>query len=136
MPKNKANSNKNIDKDKGGDGVAIGAGIVTVGAALAAGYYFYMSKDAKKHRKIAAEWASDLKNDILEKAQNLKENLNQETLVQIMDEVAKTYYTAKNVSKEEVLQAVEELKQNWTSVLEELNKNKSETKPKKLSGKK
>ena len=38
-----------------------GAGALKVVAALAgaaaAGYYFYGSKDAKTHRKIAAKWA-------------------------------------------------------------------------------
>ena len=37
--------------------VEIGAGLL---AAAAAGYYFYASKDAEKHRKIAQKWATDL----------------------------------------------------------------------------
>lgn len=101
----------------------MGAGLLATGAALAAGYYFYMSKDAKKHRKIVAEWASSLKDEIMKQAEALKENLNQESLMAIIDQVAETYYTAKNVSREDVMQAVEELKLNWSDVLEELKKS-------------
>lgn len=118
-------TNKKSNADAGGMG--IGTGLVAAGAALAAGYYFYMSDDAKKHRKMLVHWATDLKEEIMDKAEALKENLNRESLMGIIDDVAETYYTAKNVSKEDVMQAVDELKENWSKVMEELKKSKKKS---------
>lgn len=46
--------------------VEIGAGIVA--ASAAAGYYFYGSKGAKKHRKIAAKWATAVKKEVIKES--------------------------------------------------------------------
>jgi hypothetical protein len=110
----------NKNKKNGG-----GMGIVAAGAAIAAGYYFYLSKNAKKNRKIVATWATNLKDDVLDKAETLKENLNRDSLIGIIDEIAETYYTAKNVRKEDVKEAVDELKENWEKVLKELKSGTS-----------
>ncbi len=108
-----------------------GLGLAATGAAIAAGYYFYLSKNSKKNRKIVADWATNLKDDVLSKAETLKSNLNRKTLINIIDEVAETYYTAKNVSREDVKVAAEELKENLSKVLEEL---KNTSKPIKAIG--
>jgi hypothetical protein len=114
-------SNSNIGNN-------VGVGLVAVGAALAAGYYFYMSDNAKKNRKMVAEWATSLKDEVMDKAKTLKDNVTKESLASIIDEVAQTYYTAKNVSKEEVMEAVKELKDNWSKVLDELKNSKKTVK--------
>ncbi len=41
--------------NKGKIAAEIGAGLLAAGAAAAAGYYLYGSKNAKKHRKTAAK---------------------------------------------------------------------------------
>ena len=43
----------------------IGAGLATAGAVTAATYYFYGSTVAKKHRRIAAKWAIDMKKEVI-----------------------------------------------------------------------
>ncbi len=121
---NKNTSNKNNKTKQKGRGAEIGAGLAAVGAALAAGYYFYVSDNAKKNRKMVADWAVDLKGDVLAKAKTLKSNLNKESLMDAIDEVAQTYYTAKNINKKDVGNAVKELKDNWSKVIAELKKNK------------
>ena len=114
-------TNKKIEKVSN---TGTGVGIVAVGAALAAGYYFYMSKNAKKNRKMVEGWAVSLKDEVMEKAKTIKDSLNKESLVNIIDEVAENYYTAKNVTKEDVTALVNELKQNWSKVVEELKNSK------------
>ncbi len=115
---------KNQKNNKDGSGVGVGAGLVAVGTAIAAGYYFYVSDNAEKHRKVVADWATDLKDEVMDKADTLKENLNRETLLGLIDEVAETYYMAKSVSKEDVGAAVKELKDNWAKVVDELKSQK------------
>lgn len=102
---------KNKKEESGG--VGLGAGIVAGAAALAAGYYFYVSKDAKKNRQIIVEWATSLKDDVTEKISSIGDSINQESVMGVIDEVAKIYYTTKGVAKEDVMQAVQELKNNW-----------------------
>ncbi|MEQ1499784.1 MAG: hypothetical protein ABL917_00215 [Parcubacteria group bacterium] len=102
----------------------MGIGLVAVGAALAAGYYFYVSDNAKKNRKMVASWATSMKDEIMDKANDLKEGLNKESLMGVIDEVAKNYYMAKNVTKEDVGMVVKELKDNWSRVMEELKESK------------
>lgn len=110
------NNNENGKVNKG-----VGAGaVIGVGAALAAGYYFYMSKDAKKHRKLVADWANDLKDDVSAKMAELGENLNQENIMKVIDQVAEVYYTTRSVAKEDVGRVVGELKENWAKLVEEM----------------
>lgn len=112
----------------GRKGNNVGVGLVAVGAALAAGYYFYVSGNAKKNRKIVGSWAINLKDEVLNKARNIKDGLNKESLLNIIDEVAANYYVAKNATKEDVQALVSELKQNWSKVLGELKNTKKSIK--------
>lgn len=96
----------------------IGAGLVAAGAAAAAGYYFYGAKGAKKHRKIAAKWATDMKKEVIKEAKKL-EAASPKAFANIVDRVAKTYQAARNVDAAEVKRAAKELKENWDSVQKE-----------------
>ncbi len=96
-------------------------------AIAAAGYYFYTSKDAKKHRKIAAAWANKFKGDVMRQAKKLK-NVDQKTLQTIVNNVASTYHGAKNMDRKEVERAARELKNNWQHVMKEAGKSVSSAK--------
>ena len=95
----------------------VGVGLVAAGAA-AAGYYFYGSKDAKKHRKIAAKWATDMKKDVLKGAKKL-EDASPKAFSAMVDSVAKTYQSARSIDAADMRRAAKELKDNWEMVQRE-----------------
>ena len=95
--------------------------------AVAAGYYFYSSKDAKKHRHIAAKWARDMKSDVLKTARKVN-NIDRKTIESIVTGVAKTYHDIKNVNRRELERAARELKANWREVMKEAGKGASSAK--------
>lgn len=106
---------------KGKIATEIGAGLVAAGVAAAAGYYFYASKDAKKHRKIAAKWASDMKKEVLRETNRVK-NINTKDFAKIVDTVASTYQSARSINAADVKRAAKELKANWEAVRREAGK--------------
>lgn len=103
--------------------LGVGAGVLAAGAAAAAGYYFYGSKDAKKHRRIVAKWATDLKRDVTKQAKaQLKavKRLDAGTVAQIVDEAAEAYHQVRSINKGDIQKAAAELKQNWQQLEKEL----------------
>ncbi len=104
---------------KGKIAAEIGAGLVAVGAAAAAGYYFYGSTHAKKHRKIAAKWASDMKKEVIRETTRVK-NIDAKDFAKVVDAVATTYRTARSVNAADVKRAANELKSNWEMVRREM----------------
>ena len=89
-------------------------------AAAAAGYYFYASKNAKKNRKVVADWANDLKKDVVQKAKQLK-NLDRDALLGIVDGVTKAYSGVRSLDRKDLARAADELKDNWQKLRAELN---------------
>lgn len=89
--------------------VAVGVGLAT--AALA-GYYFYASKDAKKHRKAVSKWMGNLKEDVMVEAKRLKV-ATPEAFAIVVDSIASTYAKAKDVNASELSELIAELKGNW-----------------------
>lgn len=98
---------KKISKSAAG----IGAGLLAAGAA-AAGYYFYASPKAKKHRKIAAKWATDMKNEVVKEAKRLPK-ATPKAFAALVDRIADTYEDVSSIDVEEVRRAANELKANW-----------------------
>lgn len=97
----------------------VAAGVLAVAAAgVAAGYYFYASKDAKKNRRIAAQWARDMKKETLRQAKKLGE-LDRKTLMSAVDKAAAAYETVRSVDRAELARAVRELKTNWQELARE-----------------
>ncbi len=96
----------------------VGAGIAVAAAAAAAGYYFYGSKDAKQHRKIAAKWATDMKKDVIKEAKKLK-NVDAKTIGKVVDSAAAAYYGVQNIDRKDLARAAKELKANWELVRKE-----------------
>jgi hypothetical protein len=101
-------------KDEGVPAGAIAAGVLSAGAAAAAGYYFYGAKHAKQHRKEAAKWAHDAKREIVKEAKRFQ-GLGEEVMHDAIDRVAERYQGA-GVDKESVDALVKELKANWRKV--------------------
>ena len=103
---------------KGKTAMKIGAGLVAAGAAAAAGYYFYGSKKAKSHRKIAAKWATDMKNEVIKETKRLEQD-GPKIFAAIVDRVAKKYQAARSVDAADLKRAANELKANWEMVQRE-----------------
>jgi hypothetical protein len=114
----------------------VGAGLIAAGAAAAAGYYFYGSKKAKEHRKIAAQWADDMKKEVIKEAKRL-EKTSPEAIAAVVDRVAKIYRGARSVNAADVQRAANELKANWGMVQRETKRTvrKSVSRVKKTVGK-
>jgi len=85
----------------------IAAGLAAVGAA--AGYYFYGSDDAKKHRQMAAKWARDLKKEVTLQTKKLK-NIDPEDYAKIVSAVAKRLSDARKDSLASGIKAVKKAK--------------------------
>lgn len=96
--------------------VGIGAGALA--AAAAAGYYFYASKNAPKHRRVAARWAGGLKKEALREVKQLKK-LDRAQVMKAIDAATAVYETARSVDRKDVMRAAKELKNNWQDVVSE-----------------
>lgn len=113
---------------------ALVAGAATA-AGLAAGYYFYASKDAKKNRKVALAWGKGLKDQVLEQAGKMKD-LDRTKIFKAIDTVAGGYERAREIDVRQVRSAVQELRKNWKEIAGELGREVAKrTKPAKKSKK-
>lgn len=90
-------------------------------AGLAAGYYFYASKNAKKNRQVAAKWAADMKRDVVKRAKALK-NVDRTAVAAIVEQSARAYKGIRGLDRGEVERAAKELKSNWQQIAKELKK--------------
>lgn len=89
--------------------------------AAIAGVYFLLGNNAKKHRKSVRGWYLKAKGEVLEKIE-LAKNIDKESYMNIIDNVAKRYRKFKNVSSRELSAMVSELRSNWSDIQKELNK--------------
>jgi len=106
----------------------IGAGVLAAAvAAGAAGYYFYGTKNAKKHRQATAKWAKGLKADVVREAKKLKD-IDEKAMAVIVDQAAKAYKGLDDVTPGDLRAAVSELKSNWESVRKEFRPAKASAK--------
>lgn len=120
-----ATNNKGMSTEQAaGIGAVVGA-VATAGAA-AVGYYFYASKDAVKHRKIAKKWAKTLKDDVVKQAKKVKP-LDSKAVAAIVAEVGKKYKAVKSIDAKDLAAATKELKSNWKQLAAELEKGGKKT---------
>ncbi|MDO8624188.1 MAG: hypothetical protein Q7R54_02420 [bacterium] len=103
--------------------IEVGAGLAAVGAAAAAGYYFYGSTKAKQHRKSAVKWAHDMKKDVIQETKRLKK-VSPEDFAMIVDRATRAYRDIRGVDKAELKRAAHELKTNWKMVAREARSSK------------
>ncbi|MBP9855730.1 MAG: hypothetical protein KBC48_00265 [Candidatus Pacebacteria bacterium] len=97
----------------------VSAGIAAGLAAAGAGYYFYGSEDAKKHRQSAAKWAQNLKREVVKEVKRLKK-IDSKQVAGVVDEVAGAYATVRGLKAADLEQAAKELKSNWQKLKAEL----------------
>lgn len=95
-------------------------------AGAAAGYYFYGSKDAKQHRKIAAKWATDMKNEVVTQAKKVQD-IDRKQVLALVDKAAKTYRSVRTLDQQELARAAKELKDNWRELVREVGGGKQTT---------
>lgn len=104
---------------KGKMAAEIGAGLAAAGAVAAAGFYFYGSKQAKNHRKVAVKWAHDMKNEVIREAKAMKK-INAKDLAKVVDNVASTYRGVRSINAADLKRAASELKSNLDMVQREI----------------
>ncbi|MBX4200811.1 hypothetical protein KW786_01650 [Candidatus Parcubacteria bacterium] len=107
----------------------MGAGLATLGAAIAGAYFLYGSKDGAKNRRRIKSWMFKAKGEILEKIENASE-LSQETYERIVDEVSGKYQALKNIHKNEIEEFVKEVKSHWKNISKELSNSGKKSGPK------
>jgi hypothetical protein len=116
-------TNKNREKNANGALAAeIGAGLLAAAAAAGTGYYFFASDDAKRHRKIAAKWADEMRKEVVKRAKALQAQ-SPKAFGVIVDEAAVAYASAKNVRREDVMAAARELKKHWDKMRIEFDRS-------------
>ena len=93
--------------------IAAAAGIAAAAAAAAAGaYWLYGAKDAKKHRKLAKSWMLKARAEVMEAVEKLQD-VDKETYMQIVGEVAKRYGTVAGAGTAEAKRLMQDLKSGW-----------------------
>src|SRR3989344_4129050 len=85
---------------------------VALGALAAAGYYFYASKNAKKHREDTVQWARGFKKEVMKQLEVANE-INRETIGEAVDRAVGAYENLKAVDTSELVKAARELKDHW-----------------------
>ena len=94
--------------------IAAAAGIAAAAAAAAAGaYWLYGAKDAKKHRKLAKSWMLKARAEVMDAVEKLQD-IDKETYMQIVGEVAKRYGAAAGAGTAEAKRLMRDLKSGWT----------------------
>lgn len=96
----------------------IGAGI-GLAALAAAGTYFLYGKRGAKNRAAIAGWTLQVKGQVLEKLENIK-NVNQEKYNQIVEDTVRRFGRVKNVSAAELKLITSDLKDAWSRISKEL----------------
>jgi len=104
---------------------ALVAGAATA-AGLAAGYYFYASKGAKKNRRVAAAWAKSLRDEALSQAKKLK-NIDRSQVLGVIDTVAAGYENMREIEARDVRSAIKDLKSNWQKLADDVKKEVRKT---------
>ncbi|HAF95971.1 MAG: hypothetical protein A2X34_02355 [Elusimicrobia bacterium GWC2_51_8] len=99
-------------------GKMMGAGI-GMAALAAAGAYFLYGKKGAGNRERMAGWALQLKGEVLEKMEKLKD-LDQEAYEKLVDETAARYVRVKRVSAAGLKNITADLKNAWAHIGEQL----------------
>ena len=85
----------------------------------AAGTYFLYGRRGSKNRERIAGWTLQLKGEVLEQMEMLKD-INQQAYNELVDETAKRYGRVKRVSSDELAHITDEIKSAWTHIGKQL----------------
>jgi hypothetical protein len=102
---------KNKSKNKVGKAIAIGAGVV----ALGAGAYYYFGPKGKKHQKEAKIWITGMKTEIEKNVKKI-ENLTKPIYQKAVDAIAETYAKKYKEHAKEIKIFAENLKGEWRNI--------------------
>ncbi len=97
-------------------GLAV-AGIAATALASAGAFYFYGSKNAKKHRAETLEWMKKAEKEIMVRAKKMKKDaMNSAEYKKIVAEVSKKYESLKNVDAKDVQDFALTLTKAWKDI--------------------
>lgn len=97
----------------------LSASAIRLAAFAAAGTYLLYGKRGTKNREKVSGWAVQLREEVFERAEKLKE-FNQTVYVQIINEIAERYVRVKRVSTFELWHITEELKSALAHIYDQL----------------
>lgn len=97
------------------------AGAATAAAVVAAvgAYWFYGTKNAAKHRRVARSWMLKARADVLDAVEGVIEKageIDKTTYMSIVDKVLRYYEKGTGVTVNDVTQMARDLKGAWTEV--------------------
>jgi len=96
----------------------IGAGI-GLAALAAAGTYFLYGKRGAKNRETIAGWALQLKGQVLEKMEKMK-NIDEKAYNELVEEAVQRFGRVKSVSAAELKLITADLKSAWSHIDKQL----------------
>lgn len=94
------------------------AGVASAAAVAAAGYYLYASKDAEGNRAAVMEWASQMREDIAEEVEKVKD-IDRKQILAIIDTVSERFVSMKGMAQKDVARASKDLKSRWREFVRE-----------------
>ncbi len=94
-----------------GKGVAVGAGVLALGAAA----YLFFGPNGKQNRQKARSWMLGMKSKVVEQLESLEE-VTEPIYNKIVDTVAATYGAAQSIDKSELKEYVKMLKDQWKDI--------------------
>ncbi len=98
---------------------AAATGIAALGAAAAAGMYFFGGKSGAKNRQKVTRWGEKAKKQILEELKAM-EKVSKSNYDLVVDAVTKQYKDLKNVDPKELQEFAKEIKGHWDSISKEV----------------
>ncbi len=110
-----------------GSKVAVGAGILALATAGAAGAYLLYGKNGAKNRKKVKSWMLKAKAEVLEHLENAKD-LSEDTYHNVVNAALKKYAVAEKAAPAEIAALQKELKSNWKHLKSEATKGAKKAK--------
>jgi len=92
--------------------IGIGVGLTTAAVAAASAYFLYGSKSAPKNRKVVKSWVLKAKGEVLEVLEKANK-ITEDEFHAVVDTVVGAYGTAQKISKKDLQEFKEEMKDNW-----------------------
>lgn len=100
--------------------------------SAAASYFFYVSKNAAKNRKLVTIQAKNIRDEVMAQSKKLQK-LDRKQVMAAIDAVAAGYERVRGIDVADVRAAARELKGNWKRIAAEVGKeirrNSGETRP-------
>jgi hypothetical protein len=95
----------------------LGGFLAGASLALLAGGFYLFGPDGRAHRKRAERVIGDMRDEILERLESMKE-MTEEKYHELVDEVAAGYALGKRLSKAQSLRAAARFKSRWRQMKE------------------